>query len=430
MEGGVASEFTIYSAQYATPPIRQRLTHPAHIHHAHDHYGAFRRSTGGISMPPGGASLLGMMNTSPFSGPLSLPLPHSSEYLQTIRNRQHHHHHHTYPPYPPVPRPPPRRLHYHPHGPQSNLHIGAHDHPPPPPPPAGRWDEDPCFLRPHSPETPCPHNLLGSSLQQEDGSCFVVMGHLESNKVPVAFSAKNPLHVERHLRQDEEEEGVYSYAGEGFVCPADVIKAQAALEDSDSYGGSIASENIYEEIPENWNVHSWARRSLVEEVLDEYERVRAGHRRVLSALNLDVETLIRPSAQNGTASPDSGLTVSASDSSCEPNPSSYDMLPNNQNPANPGRYLHRKSTSRKEDSDSSKANKRGRLVKCESLDLKDAFVRRPSGGRGQGFREKLGGVKEKMEKRGWRFPNFTKKDLEVSRMKITRLNFTVKCLYT
>lgn len=253
------------------------------------------------------------------------------------------------------------------------------------------------------------------------------------------FSAKNPLHVrqQEERRQQQEEDGVYSYAGEGILSPADVIRAQAALDDSDSYGGSLASENIYEEIPDNFRPGSWSRRSFVEEVLDEYERVRAGHRRVLSALNLDVETLIRPGGgggQDGTASPDSGLTVSASDSSCEPNPLSYDMPRprspfsvtqvggesnsrgrggstkggNGSSPKNRGGDSTKNTKNNNGNGDGSNKNK-GRLVKCESLDLKDAFTRRPSGGRGRGLRERLGGVKEKMEKKGWRFPNFSKK---------------------
>nr|XP_027208009.1 uncharacterized protein LOC113801782 [Penaeus vannamei] len=310
------------------------------------------------------------------------------------------------PPYPPLPPPPPRRLHHHPHGHQSLPYMSFRE-PPPPPPPTGRWDEDPCFLRPHSPETPCPHSHRAEHTPQEDGTCFVVMGSQKPLEIMEPFSAKNPLHVP-HLQQ--EEEGVYSYAGEGILSPADVIRAQAAMEDSDSYGGSLASENIYEEIPENWS-GAWSRRSLVEEVLDEYERVRAGHRRVLSALNLDVETLIRPEGHDGTASPDSGLTVSASDSSCEPHagcdPSRPRTPTNHDDPATSWRS--QKKSSPKQNAERQLPKGRGRLVKCESLDLKDAMTRRPSGGRGRGFKEKLGGVKEKMEKKGWRFPNFSRK---------------------
>lgn len=190
-----------------------------------------------------------------------------------------------------------------------------------------------------------------------------------------------------------------------------MIRAQAAMDDFNSYGGSLASENIYEEIPENWR-GSWARRSLVEEVMDEYERVRAGHRRVLSALNLDVETLIRPGGQDGTASPDSGLTISASDSSCEPNPIGYDhSRPRSPAHGDSGIGLSTKGNnspkSSQNSADGSPKNK-GRLVKCESMDIKEAFTRRPSGGRGRGLREKIGSVREKMERR-WRFPNFSKK---------------------
>lgn len=207
---------------------------------------------------------------------------------------------------------------------------------------------------------------------------------------------------------------MYSYAGEGILSPADVIRAEAAMDDCDSYGGSLASENIYEEIPENWR-GTWSRRSLVEEVMDEYERVRAGHRRVLSALNLDVETLIRPAGHDGTASPDSGLTVSASDSSCEPNPLNYEM-PRPRSPVNHDYAALRRPSQGNSTSAKDKENgadrslkSKGRLVKCESLDLKDALSRRPSVGRGKSFKERLGGVREKIEKKGWRFPNFSRK---------------------
>lgn len=204
-----------------------------------------------------------------------------------------------------------------------------------------------------------------------------------------------------------DDDAVYSYAGEGILSPAAVILAQAALEDSDSCG-SLASENIYEEIPENWR-GTWSRRSLVQEVLDEYERVRAGHKRVLSALNLDVETLIRPGPHDGTASPDSGLTVSASDSSCEPNLQNYDVSSSKSNHRGGTRKEHSPpSKDRKGQTDGFPPGSKGRLVKCESLDFKDAFMRRPSG-RGRGLKERLGGVKEKIEKKGWRFPNFSRK---------------------
>lgn len=255
------------------------------------------------------------------------------------------------------------------------------------------------------------------------------MGSRDPSHLSKPFSAKNPLLVRQqqqeqyqkeqqlqgqqpwHQQQQEEEEGVYSYAGEGIFSPADVILAQGAMDECDSYGGSLASENIYEEIPDNWR-GSWARRSLVEEVMDEYERVRAGHRRVLSALNLDVETLIRPGGQDGTASPDSGLTISASDSSCEPNPGSYDQSRTRPPPRqDSGLGLSTKSNNSHKSSLNSgggSPNGKGRLVKCESMDFKEVFSRRPSGGRGRGLREKIGSVREKMEKR-WRFPNFSKR---------------------
>ncbi|XP_042205150.1 uncharacterized protein LOC121854542 [Homarus americanus] len=417
MEGGLGPELTIYSARYASPPPRLRPAHPTHTHHHVHDYGTPPRHPG----VPSGGSLLGMVS-GPFSGPLSLP--QGSGYWGTAPGlRGHHHHHHTFPPYPPLPPPPPRRLHLHPHGHQSMPLMGLRE-PMPTPPPAGRWDEDPCFLRPHSPDTPCPHKPGTSSSQQEDGTCFVVMGSREPSETSHTFAAKNPFVIrqqrrqqqQQQQRQQQEEDGVYSYAGEGILCPADVIRAQAAMDDSDSYGGSLASENIYEEIPETWR-GTWSRRSLVEEVLDEYERVRAGHRRVLSALNLDVETLIRPSGQDGTASPDSGLTVSASDSSCEPNPLNYDMprprSPTNRRESCFGRFSQSSSSTQKDretKTEKSPKNK-GRLVKCESLDLKEAMMRRPSGGRGRGFKERLGGVREKIEKRGWRFPNFSRKGM-------------------
>lgn len=398
MEARVGPELTIYSARYATPPTKPpRPAHPIPTQHVHDHIGHVRNPSGS------GGPLMGMAS-GPFSGPLSLP--QGSGYLRA-GPRRHHHHHHTFPPYPPLPPPPPRRLHHHPHGHHSLPYMSFRE-PPPPPPPTGRWDEDPCFLRPHSPETPCPHNHRAQHPQQEDGTCFVVMGSQQPPEIMEPFSAKNPLHVP-HLQH--EEEGVYSYAGEGILSPADVIRAQAAMEDSDSYGGSLASENIYEEIPENWS-GAWSRRSLVEEVLDEYERVRAGHRRVLSALNLDVETLIRPEGHDGTASPDSGLTVSASDSSCEP---ARPRSPTSHGDPNDSWRLQRKS-SPKTNAERQLPKGRGRLVKCESLDLKEAMTRRPSGGRGRGFKEKLGGVKEKMEKKGWRFPNFSRKGKSSARL--------------
>ena len=431
MEREPGPELTIYSARYASPPQRSRPSHPALAHHAqthhfHDFVVPPPSASGPISFPPRGPPLpLG--GGQPFSGPLSLP--QGSGYWRPTPRRHHHHHHHTFPPYPLLPPPPPQRLHFHPHGHTSLPHLGLRE--PPPPLPAGRWDEDPCFLRPSSPGAPCPHDPRAAPPQQEDGTCFVVMGSRDPPHVPRPFAAINP-HVLRHQQQEQhrkeqqhrqtqqawqhrrqqDEDAIYSYAGEGIFSPADVIRAQAAMDDFNSYSGSLASENIYEEIPENWR-GSWARRSLVEEVMDEYERVRAGHRRVLSALNLDVETLIRPGGQDGTASPDSGLTISASDSSCEPNHTGYD----HSRPRSPTHHgdsgigLSTKGNnspkSSKNSANGSPKNK-GRLVKCESMDIKEAFSRRPSGGRGRGLREKIGSVREKMEKR-WRFPNFSKK---------------------
>ncbi|KAK4305286.1 hypothetical protein Pmani_022811 [Petrolisthes manimaculis] len=440
--GGVGPELTIYSARYASPQPRPRPTQSTHTHHFHEYSGPSSHAAPGVLSGPSGAPL---MSGQAFTGPLSLPAQGPGYWRSGPRRHQHHHHHHTFPPYPPVPPPPPRRDHYHPHGHQSLPHMGVRE--PPPPPSSGRWDEDPCLLRPHSPTTPCPHNPRVAP-PQEDANCFVVMtGH----PLPTV-SAINPLHAphrhqqqqqqqhlqrqhdhqqnlqrqheqhqhnlqrqqQHHERQQQqrqkqvEEDAVYSYAGEGIVSPAAVILAQAALEDSDS-GGSLTSENIYEEIPENWR-GTWSRRSLVQEVLDEYERVRAGHKRVLSALNLDVEALIRPGPHDGTASPDSGLTVSASDSSCEPNLQNYDVPSSHSSNHQGGTKKDRSppSNDRKNQTDGSPSGGKGRLVKCESLDFKDAFMRRPSG-RGRGLMEKLGGVKEKIEKRGWRFPNFSKK---------------------
>ncbi|XP_050737708.1 uncharacterized protein LOC127009054 [Eriocheir sinensis] len=429
MEHEPGPELAIYSARYATPPPRPRPSHPAPAHHTqthhfHDFRAPLPAASGPVSLPPRGP-MLHMAGGQPFSGPLSLP--QGSGYWRPSP-RRHHHHHHTFPPYPPLlPPPPPRRLHFHPHAHTSLPHLGLRE--PPPPPPAGRWDEDPCFLRPNSPDMPCPHKPRGAPATQEDGTCFVVMGSRDPPHLPRPFAAMNPLLVrqqhqeqyrkqqqlqdqQRWHRQQQEEEGVYSYAGEGIFSPADVIRAQAAMDDCDSYGGSLASENIYEEIPDNWR-GSWSRRSLVEEVMDEYERVRAGHRRVLSALNLDVETLIRPGGQDGTASPDSGLTISASDSSCEPNAGNYGHSRPRSPPTHEdsGLGLSTKGNSSLRGSKNSGDNSpksKGRLVKCESMDFKEVFSRRPSGGRGRALREKIGSVREKMEKR-WKFPNFSKK---------------------
>lgn len=400
MEGRLAPELTIYSARYASPPPRQRPAHPPY--HAHD-YGGPPRHPPGPMVQLGGPLLT--LASGPFSGPISLPQGLGYWGPGVVRHHfLHHHHHHTFPPYPPsLPPPPPRRLHYHPHGHQSMPLMGLRE----PHPSAGRWEDNPCFSRP-----PYTHPVVP---KQEDGTRFVVMGTRDApDAQPLS---KNPFltqEQQRQQRQQQQEEGVYSYAGEGILSPADVIRARAAMDDSDSYGESLASENIYEEIPENW-VGSWSRRSLVDEVMDEYERVQAGHRRVLSALNLDVETLIKPAVQDGTASPDSGLTVSASDSSCEPNQLNYDVprprVSVSRSEWGFGRSSQRSKSSPKERDDSADKSpkNKGRLVKCESLDLKDALIRRPSGGRGRGFKEKLGGVREKMEKRGWRFPNFSRK---------------------
>ena len=161
-------------------------------------------------------------------------------------------------------------------------------------------------------------------------------------------------------------------------------------------------------------------RSLVDEVLDEYEKIRTGRRQKMKPQKLGVENITTP--QDGTASPDSGLTVSASDSSCGPVATTYDV-PRPRRPTFHTKSVisHKSNTSSQPDSEagsecsfdgSSKSSIKGsRLVKCESMDIKEAMSRRPSGGRGKGFKDKLFGVRDKMlEKKGtWHLPTFSKK---------------------
>ena len=296
-----------------------------------------------------------------------------------------------------------------------------------------RWDEDPCLLRPNSPSHPCPHNTRNSSHSDiDEGSCFVVGAPLELQR--------NVSLEEYHEIDNKTEENEYSYAGDDILSPAEVIKAQADLgQESDCYGGSLNSDNIYEEIPEEWEAFKAKnRKSLVEEVFDEYARIRA--RQVHSATNPSIK--ISSSTEGSivtfdfvppdhAASPDSWLTTSPCDNSSD---GFYD----------PVEFRGRSNSERKPPSLKERSEKVKscivsgkppipKLSRCESMDIKDVnksceriSIKRPRNGSevrsksasgrgdqkevkkenlirdhlrssGRGIKLKLDGMKEKLE---------------------------------
>ncbi|XP_076046549.1 uncharacterized protein LOC143028404 isoform X2 [Oratosquilla oratoria] len=392
----------------------------------------------------------------------------------------YHHHHLTYPPYPPIPSLPhlphshPQQQQYKyfsrsqpdfqvPRFPRHSVFLSPplEDEPSPLPPkgdlshssprlPLGRWEEDPCPRcspprgRPPT-HAPSPREPPGGDMEG-----FVGLGRHDVTScafesapggppLPPPGPPGPPSSFSSNMTSRQpgrvEDEQVYSYAGEGILSPAEVIRAQALLEESDGYGESVSSENIYEEIPDRNDIgglvtrappaqkKSW-RKSLIEEVMDEYEKVKSGHRKIIPNPNLDVDDLIRPDVDESSISMDSGVAASTYD---VPRPRTPD-----HGPATSGKRHSPTSTTRSSgvasSVDEGKGSVRnapevpkhilhsgvGRLVKCESLDLKDVLIRRPSGGRGQSLRSKLEGMKEKIEKRGWKLPHFSRKDKKSS----------------
>ena len=201
---------------------------------------------------------------------------------------------------------------------------------------------------------------------------------------------------------DNDEEDIYSYAGQDIISPALAIRAQSIFKDE---------ENIYEEISECWQ-------NL------EYDRFQG--RRVLSALNINVEgfsefyrkqlqekdqrmTFSKHFKENsGSYSPDSGLTASASDSSGDLTKTCLERRDHLY-------QLHKQQ----------QVQRRPKLKRCESLDMKDIVGRRPTvrktrrnlrrkariedRGRKQSFKKRLENVREKVEKTKSKLMNLSKK---------------------
>ncbi|XP_047737107.1 uncharacterized protein LOC125178108 [Hyalella azteca] len=209
-------------------------------------------------------------------------LPQKSKKILPLRKRSNM----TYPPYPAAPQPVVKRRLF------TSLILDTFN--------GFRWDEDPCLWRPQSPGLTCPHDPRGKSDESLNaGSCFVV---------------GPPMNCDDCKLDQTTLENPYSYAGEGIVAPADAIRSPL---DSDSYMESIASENIYEEIPDEWEAFKTNnRRSLIEEVFDEYERVRARRihsspdTRLVSKQKSGSIVTLDFSFFDSSASPDSGLNLS------------------------------------------------------------------------------------------------------------------------
>ena len=154
---------------------------------------------------------------------------------------------------------------------------------------------------------------------------------------------------------EEEEDNVYSYAGEDIISPALAIRAQALFGDDD---------NIYEEIPDFW---------AQMKNRQDYDRIQG--RRVLSALNINVDGFTEfykkqahidsfgrhdsfSQYDSGSYSPDSGLTASASASD-----SSGDLQRSFIRKRNELQRMH--------------PMHRPKLKRCESLDMKNIAGKRP-----------------------------------------------------
>jgi len=281
------------------------------------------------------------------------PIPCKRGYQNPFMKQSHN----TYPPYPsyPIYRDVPVRRNV------QSMILDQHAH--------YRWDEDPCLLRPNSPDNPCPHNPRSQSHDGlDEGSCFVIG----------PSDAPNSLEEYSDFEQEQKEENEYSYAGEGILSPAEVIKAQARMsEELDGYGGSVESENIYEEIPDEWGTFkSKNRKSLVEEVFDEYERIKA--RRIHSATNPVMENTQTSGSivtldfvpHELSASPDSGLTVSAGDNYSD---GCYDPVEFREEFS----VVHRTKENKTSRSEKVKScivvgkPPLPKLVRCESMDIKD-----------------------------------------------------------
>lgn len=305
----------------------------------------------------------------------------------------------------------------------------------------GRWDEDPCLLRPNSPSIICPHNPRVSGENFDEGTCFVV---------GQAYDSENQ-HFKSSFEQSRDmDEDAYSYAGDGILSPADIIKAQASAgNDSESYGGSIASDNIYEEIPEEWDtIEANNRKSLVEEVFDEYERMRT--RRLRSATNFSVKNATMTGsivtldfAQELSPSPDSGLTISSSQTYSEGlyDPVCYQAPCSEKVPQIP-KPMEKTCINSKTISILGKPPL-SKLSRCESMDIKQAcaketyrsrsktnemvkknsskvitikteskkegYIRGHLRSSGRGLKLKLGGVKDKLEQSKRIILNISKK---------------------
>ena len=284
----------------------------------------------------------------------------------------------------------------------------------------GRWDEDPCLLRPHSPSISCPHDPRSKNHKElDEGSCFVVGSLLDADDSKTS---------ELCFPGDNE----YSYAGQDILSPAEVIKAQASLcQDSDSYGGSDGSENIYEEISEGWDSSKMKnKKSLVEEVFDEYERMKIG--RLHSTFN---QPLVQTSGSivtldftpnDTSASPDSGLTISTSDAYSD---NVYDTVCTDVTSI--PHLVSKSATVVKRSTSVLRKPPIPKLTRCESFDIKDRttkhlhinqikvtegilsdkikkynvkgegkienYIRGHLRASGRGLKQKLDGVKEKLE---------------------------------